>query len=57
MARTGECLVNCIDDDIFMLERVVYILKEDISAIAQLKKVGQNIIVAYIRCILTSAYL
>ncbi|KAL6279377.1 hypothetical protein ACE6H2_016258 [Prunus campanulata] len=44
----GQTLASYIDEDIFRVEKMIYILKEDVSSFVQMNEIGQAVITAYI---------
>ncbi|KAI5317179.1 hypothetical protein L3X38_036886 [Prunus dulcis] len=45
----GQTLASYIDEDIFGVEKMIYVLKEDIISFIEMNEIGQAIITAYIR--------
>lgn len=46
--QSGETIQLLLENEVLGVEKMVYILQEDILAFMQMKEIGQNIIVAYI---------
>ncbi|CAB4283012.1 unnamed protein product [Prunus armeniaca] len=44
----GQTLASYIDEDIFGVEKMIYVLKEDVISFIQMNEIGQAIITAYI---------
>lgn len=45
----GQTLATYIDEDIFGVEKMIYVLKEDVNSFVHMSEIGQAVITAYIR--------
>ncbi|KAI5322806.1 hypothetical protein L3X38_031878 [Prunus dulcis] len=44
----GQTLASYIDEDIFGVEKMIYVLKVDVISFIQMNEIGQAVITAYI---------